>query len=66
MIIQETVVVNNKQLKHIYSSNKKYIMQVETNLIYDEVYDTFKRNFNYIETNEDIKPSSDYVPQEIN
>lgn len=63
MIIQEIVVVNNKQLKHIYSSNKKYIKQIETDLIYDEVYDTFKRDYHYIETEEDIKPIEYIVPQ---
>ena len=55
MIIQEIVNVNNIQLKHTYSSNNKYIKQVETGLIYNETYDTLISNFHYIETDKDIE-----------
>lgn len=65
MIIQEIVVINNVKLKHTYSSDNKYIKQVETDIIYDQVYDTFKRNYHYIEIDEEIKPEQEiYVPQE--
>ena len=49
MIIQEIVTINNKQLKHTYSSEQKQIQQIETGAIYDEAYDTLKRSYNYIE-----------------
>lgn len=54
MIIQEIVTLEHAQLKHTYSSNNKYIKQVETGALYSEAYDTLKRNFNYIETDQDI------------
>lgn len=54
MLIQEIVTINNRQLKHTYSSNNKQIRQIETNTIYDEVYDSLKRNYNYEETDLDI------------
>ncbi len=54
MIIQEEIVVNNIRLKHTYSSEKKYIKQIETDVIYDEAYDTLKRDYHYIETEQDI------------
>lgn len=58
MIIQEIVIINNKTLKHTYSSDKKQIKQVETDAIYDEAYDTLKRNYHYIET-------SEYISEEL-
>ena len=65
MIIQEIVIVNNKKLKHTYSSNNKYIKQLETGIIYDAVYDTLKRDYNYIETDQDIVPENENnVPQD--
>ena len=66
MIIQETVVINNRTLKHTYSSENKYIKQVETDAIYDEAYDTLKHNYNYVELDQEIEiptPPED-VPQE--
>ena len=54
MIVQEIVTLHNKQFKHTFSSNKKYIKQVETGAIYSEAYDVLQRNFNYIETETDI------------
>ncbi len=54
MLIQEIVTVKNMKLKHIYSSNNKYIKQIETNNLYNEVYDTLKANFSYTETDQDI------------
>ena len=65
MIIQEIVIVNNKKLKHTYSSDNKYIKQLETGIIYDAVYDTLKRNYNYIETDQEIVPENENnVPQD--
>lgn len=56
MIIQETVVINNKQFTHTYSSDLKYIKQVETDAIYNEAYDVPQRNFTYIETDTPLEP----------
>ena len=56
MILQEIITVNNQKLKHTYSSDKKYIKQVETGVIYNEAYDTLKRNFPYVETDIDLTP----------
>ncbi|MBQ3502887.1 MAG: hypothetical protein IJA72_04420 [Clostridia bacterium] len=50
MIIQETVTLNNRQFKHTYSSDNKYIKQIETGAIYSEAYDVPQRTFNYMET----------------
>ena len=61
MIIQELVTNNNKVLRHTYSSENKYIKQVETDAIYDEAFDSLKRDYHYIETDELIKPD---VPQD--
>ena len=52
MIIQELVTNNNKVLRHTYSSENKYIKQVETDAIYDEAFDSLKRDYHYIETDE--------------
>ena len=54
MIIQEIVIVNNNQFKHTYSSENKYIKQIETGAIYNEAFDTLRREFNYIETETDL------------
>ena len=55
MIIQEIVTINNRQLRHTYSSDAKYIKQIESDVIYDEAYDMLERNFNYIETDTPIE-----------
>jgi len=59
MIIQEIITINNHQLRHTYSSDAKYIKQIETDVIYDEAYDILERNFNYIETDTPIETISD-------
>ena len=61
MIIQELVTTNNKVLRHTYSSENKYIKQLETDAVYDEAFDTLKRDYHYIETDELIKTD---VPQD--
>ena len=50
MIIQEIITIDNKEFTHTYSSDNKFIKQVETGAIYDQAFDTQKRHFNYIET----------------
>lgn len=50
MIIQEIVTLHNEEFKHTYSSDNKYIQQVETGAIYNEAYDVLEREFSYVET----------------
>ena len=54
MIKQEKTIINNKELLHTYSDNNKYILQVETNNIYNEAYDVIPCKYTYIETEEEI------------
>ena len=49
MIKQEKVTINNKELLHTYSDKKFYILQVETNNIYDEAYDIIPCKYTYTE-----------------
>jgi len=64
MLIQEIVTINNKQFKHSYSSDKKYIKQIETEALYKDAYDVLIREFHYIETDTEIVEEEDNVPQE--
>ena len=54
MLKQEKITINNKELLHTYSDNNKYILQVETNVKYDEAYDVIPCKYTYKETNEKI------------
>ena len=54
MIVQEIVTLHNKQFKHTFSYDKKYIKQLETGAIYSEAYDVMHRNFNYVETDTEL------------
>ena len=54
MLKQEKITINNKELLHTYSDNNKYILQVETNSIYDEAYDVIPCKYTYKETKEEI------------
>lgn len=55
MIKQEKTIINNKELSHTYSDNNKYILQVETNVKYNEAYDVIPCRYTYIETEEKIE-----------
>ena len=55
MIKQEKVTINNKELLHTYSDSNKYILQVETNVEYNEAYDVIPCKYTYTETEEIIK-----------
>lgn len=55
MIIQEILELNNIQLKHTFSSDHKYIKQLETGVIYDETYDLAELNYTYEETEDTIE-----------
>ena len=54
MLKQEKITINNKELLHTYSDNNKYILQVETNVKYDEAYDIIPCKYTYKETKETI------------
>ena len=54
MLKQEKVKINNKELLHTYSDSNKYILQVETNVKYDEAYDVIPCKYTYKETEETI------------
>ena len=54
MLKQEKITINNKELLHTYRDNNKYILQVETNVKYDEAYDVIPCKYTYKETKEKI------------
>ena len=54
MLKQEKITINNKELLHTYSDNNKYILQIETNVKYDEAYDIIACKYTYKETEEEI------------
>ena len=49
MLKQEKITINNKELLHTYSDSNKYILQVETNIEYDEAYDVIPCKYTYTE-----------------
>ena len=54
MIKQEKVRIGEREFLHTYSDKKFYILQVETNNIYDEAYDIIPCKYTYTETEEEI------------
>ena len=54
MLKQEKITLNNKEFLHTYSDTKHYILQVETNVKYDEAYDIIPCKYTYIETEDEI------------
>ena len=54
MLKQEKITINNKELLHTYSDSNKYILQVETNVEYNEAYDVIPCKYTYTETEEEI------------
>ena len=55
MIIQKEVNFGSRTLLHTYSDKGFYILQVETNIKYDEAYDIIPCPYTYVETNEKIE-----------
>ena len=55
MIKQEKVKIGNRELLHTYSDSNKYILQVETNVEYNEAYDVIPCKYTYKETEEAIE-----------
>lgn len=62
MIIEE-IFINSvgKPLKHTFSDVGKKLLQIETNAIYDEAFDTLKSTYTYRELEElvEIKDDAD-------
>ena len=54
MIKQEKVKIGEREFLHTYSDKKFYILQVETNNIYDEAYDVIPCKYTYTEMEEEI------------
>ena len=54
MIKQEKVKIGNRELLHTYSDSNKCILQVETNVEYNEAYDVIPCKYTYTETEEEI------------
>ena len=55
MIIQEEKAFGSRKLLHTYSDKGFYILQVETNVKYDEAYDVIPCRYTYVETEEEIE-----------
>ena len=55
MIVQKEVNFGSITLLHTYSDSNKYILQVETNVKYDEAYDVIPCRYTYVETEEEIE-----------
>ena len=54
MIIQEIKIINNIEYKYTYSDRKKFILQKETGIMYEDALDRMNFNYTYEETNIDI------------
>ena len=54
MLKQEKIIINNRELLHTYSDSNMYILQVETNVKYNEAYDIIPCKYTYKETEEEI------------
>ena len=59
MIVQETLIINGRQLIKTYSDSGKYIIQNETGVEYTEAVDVPNKH-TYTESEKDIK-----IPEEV-
>ena len=59
MIKQEKVKIGNRKLLHTYSDSNMRILQVETNVEYDEAYDVIPCRYTYKETDKLIEEITD-------
>ena len=55
MIKQEEKILGGNKFIHTYSDKGFYILQVETNIKYNEAYDIIPCPYTYVETNEKIE-----------
>ena len=59
MIKQEKIKIGNRKLLHTYSDNNKYILQIETNVEYNDAYDVIPCRYTYKETDKLIEEITD-------
>ena len=59
MIKQEKVKIGNRKLLHTYSDSNMYILQVETNVEYNDAYDVIPCRYTYKETDKLIEEITD-------
>ncbi len=55
MIVQETIIVNGRELLKTYSDDNKMILQVETGIEYSEAVDVIPCMYTYVETTTEIE-----------
>lgn len=55
MLKQEEKMLGGNKFIHTYSDKGFYILQVETNVKYDEAYDVIPCKYTYVETEEKIE-----------
>lgn len=55
MLKQEEKILGGNKFVHTYSDKGFYILQVETNIKYDEAYDVIPCKYTYKETDEKIE-----------
>lgn len=61
MIKQEEKTFGSRKLLHTYSDKGVYILQVETNIKYDEAYDIIPCKYTYVETEEKIEKEQEAI-----
>ena len=54
MLIEETIVIDNRELLRHYSDNNKFIIQVDTGIKYAEAVDILNTTHTYRESDESI------------
>lgn len=59
MIKQEKVKIGNRKLLHTYSDSNMCILQVETNVEYNDAYDVIPCRYTYKETDKLIEEITD-------
>ena len=59
MIKQEKIKIGNRKLLHTYSDSNKYILQIETNVEYNDAYDVIPCRYTYKETDKLIEEITD-------
>ena len=59
MIKQEKIKIGNRKLLHTYSDSNMYILQVETNVEYNDAYDVIPCRYTYKETDKLIEEITD-------
>lgn len=61
MIKQEEKILGGNKFIHTYSDKAVYILQVETNIKYNEAYDIIPCPYTYLETEEEIEKEQEAI-----